>query len=163
MAAPQGRHRDRGAAALEFALVLPVLLVLLFGILDYGRLFYDSIAIRQGAREAARQAVVQGVAPTCASQATFGAQVACTAKAASGTTIGALAVYLPAPNPSWAQGGTFVVCMQSKETGTGLVPFPAGGIIRTSTYMSIEVGTAPSTTTTYQDPAPAGSDWSWCS
>lgn len=163
MAPSPRRPRDRGGAAVEFALVLPILLLLVFGILDYGRLFYDSIALRQGAREAARQAVVQLAAPSCSSQTTFGAKIACTAKAASGTTIGALAVYVPAPSPTWAQGNTLLVCMQSKETGTGLVPFPAGGIIRTSTYMSIEVGTAPPTSVTYQDPAPTGSDWSWCS
>lgn len=161
---PNARRRtDRGAAAVEFALVLPVLLALVFGILDYGRLFYDSIGIRQGAREAARQAVVQRVSSACASQSTFGAQIACMAKGSSDILIGTPVVYVPAPSPAWAQGGALVVCIQAKEQGTGLVPFPTGGIIRTRTTMSIEVGTAPTTAVTYQDAAPSGSDWSWCS
>ncbi|MFI5073895.1 MAG: TadE family protein [Actinomycetales bacterium] len=42
------RHRDRGAAIVEFAIVIPLLLALLFGVVDYGLWFNDSLSVRQG-------------------------------------------------------------------------------------------------------------------
>lgn len=46
--------RDRGAAAVEFALLLPVLLVVLFGLIDFGRALNAQITLTQAAREGAR-------------------------------------------------------------------------------------------------------------
>src|SRR6185312_11491700 len=48
------RERERGAAAVEFALVLPVLLMLIFGIIDFGRMLAAKIVITEAAREGAR-------------------------------------------------------------------------------------------------------------
>ena len=165
----RGRTLDRGAAAVEFALVLLPLLLLVMGILDYGRFFFDSVSLRQGAREAARQAVVQtygGLAADgvtlCKDLTTVGDRIACTAKAASDITIGTPEVYIPTQAINWAQGSQLLVCMQSKEQGIGFVPLPANGIIRTKTYMSIEMGTLVGDPS-YTDPAPVGGDWTWCS
>ena len=52
------RH-ERGAAALEFGLVSPIVFAVLFGTLTYGLWFNDSLNLRQGLREASRQGVVQ--------------------------------------------------------------------------------------------------------
>jgi len=46
--------RDRGAAAVEFALLLPMLLLLVFGIIDFGRALNAQITLTQAAREGAR-------------------------------------------------------------------------------------------------------------
>ena len=46
--------RDRGAAAVEFALLLPMLLLLIFGIIDFGRALNAQITLTQAAREGAR-------------------------------------------------------------------------------------------------------------
>jgi Flp pilus assembly protein TadG len=60
-----GQPRDRGAAAVEFALLLPVVLLLLFGIVDFGLALNAQITITQAAREGARlQALGVAVVPT---------------------------------------------------------------------------------------------------
>lgn len=41
---------------MEFALILPILLLIVFGILDLGRAFFATIAIQNATREGARQA-----------------------------------------------------------------------------------------------------------
>lgn len=48
------RGGDRGAQAVEFALVLPLLLVLVFGIIDFGRALNAQISLNQAAREGVR-------------------------------------------------------------------------------------------------------------
>ena len=56
-------HRLRGesgAAALEFAVVLPILLMILFGILEFGRIMMVSHVLTTTAREGVRQACLPG-------------------------------------------------------------------------------------------------------
>ena len=48
------RLPDRGAAAVEFALLLPVVLLIIFGIIDFGRMLNAQITLNQAAREGAR-------------------------------------------------------------------------------------------------------------
>jgi len=47
---------ERGAALVEFAVVLPVLLMVLFGIIEFGIAYTEAQAIEATAREAARLA-----------------------------------------------------------------------------------------------------------
>jgi Flp pilus assembly protein TadG len=56
--ARRGRDRERGATAVEFALLLPMLLLLLFGIIDFGRALNAQITLTQAAREGARLAAL---------------------------------------------------------------------------------------------------------
>jgi Flp pilus assembly protein TadG len=49
---------DRGAAAVEFALVLPILILLLFGIIEFARAWNVRQTLTDAAREGARVAVV---------------------------------------------------------------------------------------------------------
>lgn len=55
------RREARGAAAVEFALVVPMLLVIIIAIADFGALFAQQISLTNIAREAARNAVVDGL------------------------------------------------------------------------------------------------------
>ena len=55
-----GRHDDRGASAVEFALLLPVLLLIVFGIVDFGRAFNAQITLTQAAREGVRTYALTG-------------------------------------------------------------------------------------------------------
>ena len=43
----------KAQAALEFALVLPILLLLILGVMDFGRLFYTKMILTNAAREGA--------------------------------------------------------------------------------------------------------------
>jgi Flp pilus assembly protein TadG len=49
-----GRRSERGAAAVEFALVVPLLLVLLFGTVTAGMAYSDHLGITNAVREGAR-------------------------------------------------------------------------------------------------------------
>jgi Flp pilus assembly protein TadG len=48
----------KGTASVEFALILPLLLGLLFGIIEFGLLFKDQLSLQQAAREGSRVAAV---------------------------------------------------------------------------------------------------------
>lgn len=54
-----GRARgERGAALVEFALVLPLLMLFVFGVIEFGGTYNNFISLRNGVREGARLAVV---------------------------------------------------------------------------------------------------------
>lgn len=52
-------RKSRGQTLVEFALVLPVFLLMLFGLLDAGRYVYMNSVLSQAAREGARLAAVE--------------------------------------------------------------------------------------------------------
>ena len=75
-----GSSADRGATAVEFALLLPLLLLILLGIIDFGRMLNAQETLTQAAREGARlvalgrtdavsrtQAAATGLSPVSAS------------------------------------------------------------------------------------------------
>jgi len=49
---------EKGASAVEFAIILPILVMLVFGIIQFGLVFNKYIAITHAAREGARLAAV---------------------------------------------------------------------------------------------------------
>lgn len=52
------RRNERGASLVEFAVILPLFLLLIFGIMEAGWFFSQSVELRNAAREGARLAVV---------------------------------------------------------------------------------------------------------
>lgn len=60
---------ETGAAAVEFALVLPILVVLLVGILEFGRVYNAQIELTAAARQGVRVMAIQN-SPTAAKTAT---------------------------------------------------------------------------------------------
>jgi Flp pilus assembly protein TadG len=58
------RKRRRGAAAVEFAIVLPVFVILVFGMIEYGRMVMVQQVITNASREGARRAVLDGATTT---------------------------------------------------------------------------------------------------
>ena len=57
---PTRRSDQRGAAAVEFALIASFLFMTLFGIIEFGRLFSELEVLNSAAREGARAAAVRG-------------------------------------------------------------------------------------------------------
>lgn len=172
------RGRDeRGAVLVEFAFVLPLLLLLLLGIIDFGNTYNDFISIRQGVREAARQASV----------ANFGSDSACTlhidsapsadiqklmclAKTQIGMNASEVAVkviiadkLLTTGAQPWAVGNGLVVCAQSKLTSiTGFFAnLFSTKYLRSKTTIRIEQAVS-TTETEGSEVAPSGGSWSWC-
>lgn len=162
------RRTDRGAAAVEFALVLPILLLVVFGIIDYGLFFNDSINARQGVREAARQVAVHnfalpaGAAASCSDS--LGAKIKCITKSSVGALTGPAYVAVKPPT-TWTRGSSVTICTMVKPSSlTGLIPMPRS--TRATTSMSIEVDDPTLTAATMAanfpspaDPLPPGLTW----
>jgi Flp pilus assembly protein TadG len=51
-------NNQRGTSAVEFAIVLPLLVVFVFGIIEFGLVFYDKAMVTNASREAARAGIV---------------------------------------------------------------------------------------------------------
>ena len=55
---PEQGTGERGAAVVELALVLPLLLFVLFGVIDFGRMLNAQLTLTEAAREGARAAAL---------------------------------------------------------------------------------------------------------
>lgn len=55
----RAKDKERGVAAVEFGLLLPVLLMILLGMMEYGYLYFVHLNMTNAAREGARVGVVQ--------------------------------------------------------------------------------------------------------
>ncbi len=162
------RKREEGATAVEFALVAPLLILLVFGIIEYGLWFSDSLSTRQGVREAARQGVVAnfGSSTSCdltgASGDENSLKLMCTAQDRIGGITGDPAVMVDAPE-GWTRGAPLIVCSQIEAgIGSGIIPLPNDRIIQSRVEMSIEKTDPLVDFTGGAETAPAGSSWDWC-
>ena len=68
MTSTDATRRQRGQALTEFALVAPILLLILLGLIDLSRFVFTANALNNSAREAARFASVAVRPAECASQ-----------------------------------------------------------------------------------------------
>jgi hypothetical protein len=51
-------NNQRGTSAVEFAIVLPLLVLFIFGIIEFGLIFYNKAMVTNASREAARAGIV---------------------------------------------------------------------------------------------------------
>lgn len=144
---------------MEMALVLPVLVLLLCGIVDFGLTLSDQISLNQGVREGARQGVVAEFGATCAG--TDREKLICFTEERS--ELDDVAVYIKlAPGSSDPDpGDELTVCASAPmHSITGFFqPLLDGRHITAETTMRVEVG---STLSEGGDPDPSGEGWSWC-
>lgn len=59
-----GRQGERGASIVESALILPVFIILIFGIIEFGAFFFDINNVRNAARDGAREGSSWASGPT---------------------------------------------------------------------------------------------------
>ena len=83
-----------GNAVVEFALVLPILLLVLFGITEFGRMIMTTNVLNTASREGARLAAVSPLGETAAVEARVNEVLAAARVEASTITV----EYLPAAN-----------------------------------------------------------------
>lgn len=176
---------DDGAAAVEFALVLPILVLILFGIIDYGLFFSNSISAQSGVQTAARQAVVGNLDATCpkpgdadSSTTTEVGELMCMVKKQTDAITGTdyVKVVFPPdpgdlvhPDGGWYVDHQLIVCEVIAVEGlTGYVPLPRhnGAVaIRSRIVTQIETVTTPKNDSGGEeanppDKPPGG--WDWC-
>jgi Flp pilus assembly protein TadG len=64
------RLNEHGAVAAEFALLLPVLLIILFGIIEFGMIMYGREVVTNASREGARAGIVMRIPAVTAAEIT---------------------------------------------------------------------------------------------
>lgn len=177
------RHRvrdERGAVLVEFALIAPILLVLLFGIVDFGIAMSNQVALRQGVREGARQGVVAEYGPTssCGATVVGGSEnmrrLLCLTKSRTDLTASDVSVAVrfdtttagPTPTTGGGSppvGSALVVCgVVPLDSLSGMFdPVLADRYLRSRTVMRVEVASdaqeAPAS-----EVDPTGENWAWC-
>ena len=140
MRSPVNRGRDqRGAAALEFGLVFPLVMLVIFGIIQYGYHFWSLHTAAATARETARMLIVGtdwGCARTTARDFAAGPAVGSTPPevtreyhAEDGT---------PQTAPVVGSMVTVTVAFQSLDIGMPFLPLPDGGKVSQTATARIE-------------------------
>ncbi len=172
---------DRGAALVEFALVMPVLVLILFGIVEFGMAMNDFQSVRQAVRDGARQGVVadygsttscglNGAAASASGTPQTNAQeLMCTTKARGGlgNDLRVRVVYTTGSDPT-DYGKVKVCATRQAQSLTGLMrPFLSQVNLRSSIEMRAEKdlsssGKAANQLASLSENDPSGANWSWC-
>ena len=176
------RRNERGTALVELALVVPVLVILIMGIVDYSTLSNEKISLRGGVREASWNAsrAIFGAPATCPLHLTAQAptentkQIMCMVKLRSGLDASDLRVkvrLIDLTNPSasgpYAAGTGLMVCaMRTPESTTHFFTGMLAGHTQKTrlTNIILTVGVAPDAgdvVEAEEDHLP-GATWDFC-
>lgn len=114
----------RGQGLVEFALVLPIFLAMLFGLIDGGRYVYLNSVVSQAAREGARLATVEArwigsTDPSCGAVGGPTCPATVTGAASLQAHVVAAANRMVAPFGSVAAGNVFIRCTDPANVPTG--------------------------------------------
>jgi hypothetical protein len=121
---PSAIRSDRGQGLVEFALVLPIFLVMLFGLIDGGRYVYLNSVVSQAAREGARLATVEArwigsTDPSCGAVGGPTCPSSVTGPGGLRAHVVAAANRMVAPFGSVAAGNVFIRCTDPANVPTG--------------------------------------------
>jgi Flp pilus assembly protein TadG len=163
------RRRQRGATLVETALVAPLLLALVFGVIDFGFAWSRQIAVRNGTHAAARAAAVSevGTDASCAlspSPASTGtAQLMCLAKARAGVPASSIRVRVAFGADGQLRGRPVVVCTQYYASSlSGLYRgILDDRLITNRSQYRIEYADPATPIVTAEESTLAG-NWDWC-
>ena len=172
-----GRSRARssmgeaGATIVEFAIMLPVFVVLLFGSIEFMFAFGDLSALRSGVREAARSAAVSdyGTTTSCTVVAESSAPVIpdstkrllCRAKERIGLAESSVRVSITLPS-TYVVGSTILMCAQAPFGNRTKVLTSAISSFILKNKLSMRAESVDSTLTSFAEVPLPGSSWSWC-
>lgn len=163
--------------------MLPVLVLILFGIIDYGLYFSNTLSAESGVQTAARQAIVGNLDPTCTTPTDAPSvsqqvgELMCMVKNNTGSITGTSFVkveFPPDPTnpnppnpPGWYPGQQLIVCEVIDVQGlTGYVPLPRhdGHVaIRSKVVTQLEtvaIANQQADPGGEEDSPPGG--WGWC-
>ena len=98
------KKNEQGQAVVEFAVILPVLLLILFAILQFGVVFNNYIQVTAAAREGARKAAVSRTAGNCAAVQALATSAARTAAPGLDQSKMAVTVTATCTNNAYAPG-----------------------------------------------------------
>lgn len=173
------RRTERGAALVELAAVVPFMLLLVMGAVDYGTVYNDSISLRTGVREGARQ-VAQGqfggsgscqlaATPPSTPAGTNAKELACLVKRRAdfdSTDLRVKIRFVETTDPTTTGYDTtdsVMVCAMRK--GRSLTGF-FGPFLNSSAQKSrltmMALTTDPDGLVEFEEPALGGHDWSFC-
>jgi Flp pilus assembly protein TadG len=134
-------HRtDRGASAVEFAVVFPLLIMLVFGIIEFGLLVNTNVVVANATRDAARTASLGGTEADIRAQATAGlASLSARDKTAVTVTVTCQKAAAACPvYTATTSGDTAIVSIQVVHSWLfRLWPLPSVTIVKTN-QMRIE-------------------------
>jgi hypothetical protein len=162
-------------------MVAPLLLLLIFGIVDFGSIYNSSLSLRQGVRDGARQAAVgafgtdagTGVS-TCALTPSSGTgdadadKIICLTKSRIGLTNSQVRIAVALGSGGYAVGQPIVICAQTPVSSLSgfITSYVNGKFMKSKVEMRIEtLGSSPATgsgAVTMSETAPTGSNWSFC-
>jgi Flp pilus assembly protein TadG len=128
------RTSQAGQSAVEFALILPILLLLLMGVFDFGRAFYYYSVVANAAREGARA----GIYSTTTTDASIRSEVHRYAVGLNGLTDGNIAI---ARSGSGTSAEVRVTVSYQYDAVTPIIDrfLPGGAImLRSSSTMQVE-------------------------
>ena len=128
------RNTENGQAVVEFAVILPVLLMILFAILQFGIVFNNYIQVTAAAREGARKAAVSRSLGTSAAET---AATASAKAAAPGLKQTSIQVSYP-NNPTFAQGSDVSVKVTYPYSISLLGIIVKSGTLSSTTTMRVE-------------------------
>lgn len=144
---------DRGASAVEFALIAVAFLTLCFGMVQYSLYFWSGQSAANAAREGARRAAVGQTCAELSTATTASIKLTSTTPVVVRRYYAATDTSFSTPvSPAKGTNARIVITYNSLDLNIPLVPFIKNGAVRETSVSRVE----------FYDPA-AASKWSNCS